>query len=44
MRKPLDTLRRGFLCIMGNHEDGYLLGMASLIRLWNQLLVEDVWL
>ena len=30
--------------VMGNHEDGYLLGMASLIRLWNQLLVEDVWL
>ncbi len=30
--------------VMGNHEDGYLLGLANLIRLWNQLLVEDVWL
>ena len=26
------------------HEDGYLLGLANLIRLWSQLVKEDSWL
>ena len=37
-------LRHDAPWVMGNREDGYLLGLANLIRLWNQLLVEDVWL
>ena len=37
-------LRHDAPWVMGNREDGYLLGLANLIRLWNQLLVEDAWL
>ena len=28
---------------LGNHEDGYLIGLGNLRRLWRQLLDEDDW-
>jgi len=28
----------------GNHEDGYLIGLANLIRLWKRIIAEDTWL
>ena len=28
---------------LGNHEDGYLVGLANLRRLWGSLLEADEW-
>ena len=29
--------------VLGNHEDGYLIGLANLVRLWKQMVDEGQW-
>ena len=40
---PVGALRHDEPWALGNHEDGYLLGVRNLRRLWQQLLEEDTW-